>query len=37
MAASQSLNEIGLRGRSQKPVLDQVAAQHILQSLFDAR
>lgn len=37
MAASQSLNEIGLRGRSQKPVLDQVAAQHILQSFFDAR
>lgn len=37
MAASQSLNEIGLRGRSQKTVLDQVAAQHILQSYFDAR
>lgn len=37
MAASQSLNEIGLRGRSQKAVLDQVAAQHILQSYFDAR
>ena len=35
--ASQSLNEIGLRGRNQKPVLDQVAAQHILQSYFDAR
>lgn len=34
--ASQSLNEIGIRGRSQKAVLDQVAAQRILQSYFDA-
>lgn len=33
--ASQSLNETGIRGRSQKAVLDQVAAQHILQSFFD--
>jgi putative holliday junction resolvase len=33
--ASQSLNEIGIRGRSQKTMLDQVAAQHILQSFFD--
>ena len=31
-----SLNEIGIRGRSQKAVLDQVAAQRILQSYFDA-
>lgn len=33
--ASQSLNEIGIGGRRQKPMLDQVAAQHILQSYFD--
>jgi putative Holliday junction resolvase len=35
--ASLSLNEIGIRGRSQKAVLDQVAAQHILQSFFDSQ
>lgn len=35
--ASQSLNEAGIRGRSQKAVLDQVAAQRILQSYFDAQ
>jgi putative Holliday junction resolvase len=35
--ASQSLNEIGIRGRSQKAVLDQVAAQCILQSYFDSQ
>jgi putative holliday junction resolvase len=35
--ASQSLNEIGIRGRSQKAMLDQVAAQRILQSYFDAQ
>ncbi len=34
--ASQSLAEIGVSGRSQKPMLDQVAAQHILQSYFDS-
>lgn len=34
-AASQSLKEIGLAGRRQKPVLDQVAAQHILQQYLD--
>jgi putative Holliday junction resolvase len=33
--ASQSLNEAGIRGRKQKIMLDQVAAQHILQSYFD--
>lgn len=33
--ASQSLNEIGIGGRKQKTMLDQVAAQHILQSYFD--
>lgn len=34
--ASQSLNEIGIRGRSQKVMIDQVAAQTILQSYFDS-
>jgi putative Holliday junction resolvase len=33
--ASQTLKEIGIGGRRQKPMLDQVAAQHILQSYFD--
>ncbi|HEU4709608.1 MAG TPA: Holliday junction resolvase RuvX [Methylophilaceae bacterium] len=33
--ASQSLRETGITGRKQKPMLDQVAAQHILQSYFD--
>jgi len=34
--ASQSLKQIGIGGRRQKPMLDQVAAQHILQSYFDS-
>lgn len=34
--ASQSLAQAGVRGRSQKQHLDQVAAQTILQSFFDA-
>lgn len=34
-AASQTLKELGIGGRKQKPMLDQVAAQHILQSYFD--
>ncbi len=34
-AASQTLKELGIGGRKQKPILDQVAAQHILQSYFD--
>ncbi|MDA8225543.1 MAG: Holliday junction resolvase RuvX [Betaproteobacteria bacterium] len=34
-AASASLNEGGVRGRRQKVMLDQVAAQHILQHYFD--
>ena len=34
-AASSTLNESGIGGRRQKPVLDQVAAQHILQHYFD--
>lgn len=33
--ASQSLKEAGIGGRKQKPMLDQVAAQHILQSFLD--
>lgn len=34
--ADQALNEGGVRGRDRKAVLDQVAAQRILQSYFDA-
>ncbi len=34
--ASRSLKQAGLSGRRQKPVLDQVAAQTILQSYFDS-
>jgi putative Holliday junction resolvase len=34
-AASSQLNEAGIRGIKQKPLLDQVAAQHILQAYFD--
>ena len=33
--ASQSLGEIGIKGRKQKPMLDQMAAQVILQSYFE--
>ena len=33
--ASQTLKEIGIKGRKQKPMLDQIAAQVILQSYFD--
>lgn len=33
--ASQTLNEIGIRGRDQKAMLDQVAAQRILQTYLD--
>lgn len=32
--ASQLLNEAGIRGRAQKPILDQIAAQTILNSYF---
>lgn len=35
VAASQSLREAGVSGRRQKLVLDQVAAQQILQAYFD--
>lgn len=34
-AASSVLNEAGIRGRKQKALLDQVAAQQILQAYFD--
>jgi len=34
-AASMYLNEMGVRGIRQKPLLDQVAAQYILQAYFD--
>ncbi|WP_043648508.1 Holliday junction resolvase RuvX [Chitinilyticum litopenaei] len=34
-AATEHLNEIGVRGRRQKPALDQVAAMQILQTYFD--
>ena len=33
--ATELLNQTGLRGRKQKPVLDQVAAQAILQGFFE--
>lgn len=36
LVAESMLNETGLRGRKQKPVLDQVAAQAILQTWFEA-
>lgn len=34
--ASQLLNESGIKGRAQKTMLDQVAAQTILRSYFDS-
>jgi len=34
-AASSQLNEAGVRGIKQKALLDQVAAQHILESYFN--
>lgn len=34
-SASAQLNEMGVRGIKQKPLIDQVAAQHILQAYFD--
>lgn len=33
--ASQTLRQAGVRGIAQKPMVDQVAAQHILQSYMD--
>jgi putative Holliday junction resolvase len=34
-SASAQLTEMGVRGIKQKPLIDQVAAQHILQAYFD--
>jgi len=34
-SASAQLTEMGVRGIRQKPMIDQVAAQHILQAYFD--
>lgn len=36
-SASLALGEAGVRGRRQKEMLDQVAAQHILQAFLDSR
>lgn len=33
--ASMQLTEMGVRGIKQKPLIDQIAAQHILQAYFD--
>ena len=35
ITASTALREAGIKGKKQKPLLDQVAAQQILQSYFD--
>jgi putative pre-16S rRNA nuclease len=35
LVASEMLQEIGIKGRKQKSMLDQIAAQQILQSFFD--
>jgi len=35
-SASEALREAGIHGRKQKPMLDQVAAQEILQAFFDS-
>jgi len=35
LAASEQLKEEGIRGRKQKDLIDQYAAQQILQSYFD--
>jgi len=35
-SASEALSDAGIRGRKQKPMLDQVAAQEILQAFFDS-
>lgn len=37
VAAEASLREAGVRGKKQKPMLDQVAAQHILQTFLDGQ
>lgn len=35
LVASEMLQELGIRGRKQKPMLDQIAAQQIVQSFFN--
>ncbi|MCO6426570.1 MAG: Holliday junction resolvase RuvX [Nitrosomonas communis] len=35
ITARSSLGEAGIKGKKQKTMLDQIAAQHILQSFFD--
>ncbi len=35
ITASSALHEAGIHGKKQKPVLDQIAAQQILQAFFD--
>jgi putative Holliday junction resolvase len=35
ISASSALRETGVKGKKQKPMLDQVAAQLILQAYFD--
>ena len=37
LTAAVALGEIGIKGKKQKPLLDQIAAQQILQSYFDER
>lgn len=36
ITAAATLGEMGIRGKKQKPLLDQVAAQQILQAYFDS-
>lgn len=35
ITARSALGELGIKGKKQRPMLDQIAAQHILQSYFD--
>lgn len=35
ITARSALVEMGIKGKKQKPMVDQIAAQHILQSFFD--
>lgn len=36
IVARLTLEEVGIRGKKQRPMLDQIAAQHILQTFFDS-
>lgn len=36
ITARSALEEAGVLGRKQRPMIDQIAAQHILQSFFDS-